>query len=46
MDVNKNSYTFTFAAIMVILVATLLSNPFDLEIVQCIDNFVAVLNRK
>lgn len=25
MDVNKNSYTFTFAAIMVILVATLLS---------------------
>lgn len=28
------------------IVATLLSNPFDLEIVQCIDNFVAVLNRK
>ena len=25
MDVNKNSYTFIFAAIMVVLVATLLS---------------------
>ena len=25
MDVNKNSYTFGFAAIMVVLVATLLS---------------------
>ena len=25
MDVNKNSYTFTFAAVMVIVVAALLS---------------------
>jgi Na+-transporting NADH:ubiquinone oxidoreductase subunit C len=25
MDANKNSYTFSFAAVMVVLVATLLS---------------------
>ena len=28
------------------IVATLLGDPFDLEIVQCIDNFVVILYRK